>query len=58
MKEMELEGEANNNDMGMNNLGKAFQDLLKGLTDDDKTGEQIGKKFDEMFKNLDNPQNF
>jgi len=32
--------------------------LLKGLTDDDKTGEEIGKKFDDMFKNLDNPNNF
>lgn len=32
-------GEEEGADMGMGNLGKAFEDLLKGLTDDDKTGE-------------------
>ena len=51
-------GEEEGPDMGMGNLGKAFEDLLKGLTDDDKTGEEIGKKFETMFKNLDNPDGF
>ncbi len=37
MKEMEM-GQDDGADMGMGNLGKAFEDLLKGLTDDDKTG--------------------
>lgn len=31
-------GEGDPSDMGMGNLGKAFEDLLKGLTDDDQTG--------------------
>lgn len=42
----------------MGNIGKAFQDLFKGLVDNDQAGEEIGKKFESMFKNLDSPEGF
>ena len=29
-------------DISIGNLGKAFEELLSGLTDDDKTGQLIG----------------
>ena len=47
MKEMqsgENEG-GEGGDIGIGNLGKAFEQLLSGLTDDDKTGQLIGQKF-------------
>ena len=32
--------------------------MLKGLTDNDQAGEEIEKKFESMFKNLDSPEGF
>ena len=31
---------------------------MTGLGDDDKSGQEIGKKFEDMFKNLESPEHF
>lgn len=55
----QLGQEAEEGDAGIGNLGKAFQELLKGLPeDDDQTGEKIGKKFTDMFENFNDPSKF